>query len=89
VAIVITESCHSRKRSAPGILLKTKKDSGRAGMTAKTIAQLRYKYETASLSPKPGFFRLIYHLFCAIFQERHAPQMQKTLSIKKTERHKK
>jgi hypothetical protein len=28
-----TPICHSRKRSASGILLQTKKDSGQAGMT--------------------------------------------------------
>ncbi len=31
--------CHSRKRSASGILLQTKKDSGQAGMTDKRLKQ--------------------------------------------------
>jgi hypothetical protein len=32
-----TPICHSRKRSASGILLQTKKDSGQAGMTDKKL----------------------------------------------------
>ena len=32
-SLMVTHNCHSRKRSASGILLKTKNDSGQAGMT--------------------------------------------------------
>ena len=53
VVISITQRCHSRNPAldagASGILLKTKKDSGQAGMTIKKIAQLRSEkkgYET-------------------------------------------
>jgi hypothetical protein len=65
VSSFITQRCHSRNPAldagASGIVLKTKKDSGQAGMTDKKIAQLSAPFHKVCVISTEGRYLVLFN----------------------------